>query len=117
MLPIGTELESPQTGERLIIRSTARSSGGKLFQAELIAQPGSYVVRSHLHPSQVERFVVLECEYGYRVGARSGVAHTGETVVWPVGVADSQGNAGAGVMRVYYEHRPAVDTAALVSDT
>src|SRR5206468_6235046 len=117
MLPIGTELESPQTGERLIIRSTARSSGGKLFQAELIAQPGSYVVRSHLHPSQEERFVVLEGEYGYRVGARSGVAHTGETVVCPVGVAHSQWNAGPGVMRIYYEHRPALESAELFFET
>src|SRR5438094_10032831 len=105
MLPIGTELESPQTGERLIIRSTARSSGGKLFQAELIAQPGSYVVRSHLHPSQEERFVVLEGEYGYRVGARSGVEHTGETVVLPVRVAHSQWHAGSGGRQIFYEPR------------
>src|SRR5213083_298548 len=117
MLPIGTELESPQTGERLIIRSTARSSGGKLFQAELIAQPGSYVVRSHLHPSQEERFVILEGEYGYRVGARSGVAHAGETVVCPVGVAHSQWNAGSGLMRLYYEHRPALESAELFFET
>jgi len=117
MLPIGTELESPQTGERLIIRSTADSSGGELFQAELVAQPGSYVVRSHLHPSQEERFVVLEGEYGYRVGVRSGVAHAGETVVCPVGVAHSQWNAGSGVMRIYYEHRPALESAELFFET
>ena len=117
MLPIGTELDSPQTGERLIIRSTANSSRGELFQAELIAQPGSYVVRSHLHPSQEERFVVLEGEYGYRVGVRSGVAHAGETVVCPVGVAHSQWNAGSGVMRIYYEHRPALESAELFFET
>src|SRR5437773_11557414 len=111
MLPIGTELESPQTGERLIIRSTASSSGGKLFQAELIAQPGSYVVRSHLHPSQEESFVVLEGAYGYRIGDTTGTGRPGETLVCPVGVPHSQWNAGPGVMRSYYEHRPTLGSA------
>ena len=117
MLKLGTVLDSPQTGERLVIRSTAESSGGELFQAELIAQSGSYVVRSHLHPSQEERFVVLEGEYGYRIGERSATAYVGETVVCPVAVPHSQWNAGRGVMRIYYEHRPALESAELFFET
>ena len=117
MVKVGTIIDSPQTGERLIFRSTAESSGGRLFQAELIAQPGSYVVRSHRHPSQEERFVVLEGAYGYKIGDREGTGHPGETVVCPVGVAHSQWNAGAGVMRIYYEHRPALESAELFFET
>jgi quercetin dioxygenase-like cupin family protein len=117
MLNVGTVLDSPQTGERLIIRSTAASSGGQLFQAELIAQPGSYVVRSHLHPSQEERFVVLDGTYGYRIGARTGTARPGEIVVCPIGIPHSQWNAGPGVMRIYYEHRPALESAELFFET
>jgi quercetin dioxygenase-like cupin family protein len=117
VLKLGTALESPQTGERLIIRSTGESSAGELFQAELIAQPGSYVVRSHLHPSQVESFVVLEGIYGYRIGDRTGRAEPGETVVCPVGVPHSQWNAGPGVMRILYEHRPALESAELFFET
>ncbi len=117
MLKVGTVLDSPQTGERLIIRSTAESSHGELFQAELIAQPGSYVVRSHLHPSQEESFVVLEGTYGFRIGDRKGTAHPGETVVCPVGVPHSQWNAGRGVMRILYEHRPAIESAELFFET
>jgi len=117
LIRIGTEIESPQTGERLIFRSTAESSNGQLFQAELIAKPGSYIVRSHLHPSQEERFVVLEGLYGYRIGERTGIGHPGQTVVCPVGVSHSQWNAGAGVMRVYYEHRPALESAELFFET
>jgi len=117
VLQVGTVLESPQTRERLVIRSTAETSGGKLFQAELTAQPGSYVVRSHFHPSQEESFVVLEGTYGYKIGDRTGVARAGETVVCPVGVAHSQWNAGPGVMRIYYEHRPALESAELFFDT
>lgn len=117
MLRLGTVLDSPQTRERLIIRSTAESSNGELFQAELIAQPGSYVVRSHLHPSQEERFVVLEGMYGYKIGARTGTAGPGETVVCPIGLPHSQWNAGSGVMRIYYEHRPALESAELFFET
>ncbi len=99
----------------MIFRSTAESSKGQLFQAELIAQPGSYVVRSHWHPTQEERFVVLE--YGYKIGAESGAAHPGDTVVCPVGVPHSQWNAGPAVMRIYYEHRPALESAELFFET
>jgi len=117
LIKIGTEIESPQTGERLIIHSTAESSNGELFQAELLAQPGSYVVRSHRHPSQEERFVVLEGTYGYKIGGRTGIGRPGDTIVCPVGVAHSQWNAGPGLMRILYEHRPALESAELFFET
>jgi quercetin dioxygenase-like cupin family protein len=117
MLEIGTVLESPQTRERLVIRSTAESSHGVLFQAELTAQRGNYVVRSHLHPTQEERFVVLEGTYGYKIGNRTGMAQPGETVVCPIGVPHSQWNAGPGMMRIHYEHRPALESAELFFET
>lgn len=117
MIPIGTEIASPQTGERLIFRSTADSSGGSLFQAELIVEPGNYVVRSHVHPVQEERFVVLEGCYGWRIGDRSGEAGPGETLVCPPGVPHSQWNAGTSVMRIYYEHRPALVSTEIFFET
>lgn len=117
MIPIGTVIDSPQTGERLIFRSTADSSNGSLFQAELIVQPGSYVVRSHVHPLQEERFVVLEGSYGWRIGERTGMAGPGETLVCPKGVPHSQWNAGTTPMRIYYEHRPALTSAEIFFET
>ncbi|MFN8574281.1 MAG: cupin domain-containing protein [Gemmatimonadaceae bacterium] len=117
MIPIGTVIDSPQTGERLIFRSTSDSSGGSLFQAELIVQPGSYVVQSHIHPNQEERFVVLEGRYGWEIGKRRGVAGPGETLVCPVGVPHSQWNAGDTPMRIYYEHRPALTSAEIFFET
>jgi mannose-6-phosphate isomerase-like protein (cupin superfamily) len=117
MVELGTEIASPQTGERLIFRSTEDSSGGELFQAELIMQPGPYVVRSHVHPFQEERFVVLEGRFGWRIGKESGVAEPGETLVCPVKVPHSQWNAGDGPMRIYYEHRPALTSAEIFFET
>jgi quercetin dioxygenase-like cupin family protein len=117
LVKIGTEIESPQTGERLIFRSTAESSSGQLFQAELIAKPSTYVVRSHIHPSQEERFVVLEGVYGYTIGGNTGVAQPGETVVCPIGVPHSQWNGSDSIMRIYYEHRPALASAEIFFET
>jgi quercetin dioxygenase-like cupin family protein len=117
MVPIGTEIESPQTGERLIFRSTADSSNGELFQAELIMQPGPYVVKSHIHPTQEERFVILEGRFGYRIGDEEGVAEPGQTLVCPPKVPHSQWNASDGVMRIYYEHRPALLSVEIFFET
>ena len=117
MIPIGTGIDSPQTGERLIFRSTKDSSNGELFQAELIVQPGAYVVRSHVHPHQEERFVVLEGKYGWEIGGKRGVAEAGETLVCPIGVPHSQWNAGDAPMRIYYEHRPALTSAEVFFET
>jgi mannose-6-phosphate isomerase-like protein (cupin superfamily) len=117
MIPIGTAIDSPQTGERLIFRSTEDSSGGKLFQAELIVQATPYVVRSHVHPNQEERFVVLEGRYGWRIGDKSGVSGPGETLVCPKGCPHSQWNAGTSPMRIYYEHRPALTSAEIFFET
>lgn len=117
MVKVGTEIESPQTGERLIFRSTADSSNGGLFRAELIVKPGPYIVRAHIHPSQEESFVVLAGKYGYQIGDRKGVAQPGETLVCPVGVSHSQWNAGDSILRLYYEHRPALTSAEIFFET
>ena len=117
MIRVGTVIESPQTGERLVFRSTAESSNGELFRAELTSQAGPYVVRSHLHPSQEERFVVLDGVYGYKIGNQTGTGRQGEVIICPVGVPHSQWNAGPGVMRIYHEHRPALESAELFFET
>ncbi len=80
-------------------------------------QPGTYMARSHFHQSQEESFVVLEGRFGYKIGNRTGVAQTGETVVCPISVPHSQWNAGDGILRIYYEHRPALTSAEIFFET
>jgi mannose-6-phosphate isomerase-like protein (cupin superfamily) len=117
LVAVGTEIDSPQTGERLKFLSTADSSGGELFRAELVMQPGDYVVRSHVHPKQEESFVVLEGRWGWKRGRGEGVAAEGETVAIPPGVPHHQWNAGDGPVRVYQEHRPALTAAEVFFET
>jgi hypothetical protein len=59
-------------------------------------RPGSYLVRSHVHPRQEERFVVLEGRFGYQIGDHEGVGRPGETLACPVAVPDSQRNPAMG---------------------
>ena len=117
MIPVGTTITSPQTGETLTFRSTRESSNGELFRAEVVMQPGTYVTRSHVHPSQEERFVVLEGKFGWCIGTKSGVAGPGETLVAPIGVPHHQWNAGDTPIRFYYEHRPALESAEIFFET
>ena len=117
MVTIGTTIVSPQTGEQLTFLSTKDSSGGELFRAELVMQPGSYVVRSHIHPTQEERFVVLEGRYGWRIGRESGVAGPGTTLICPPRVPHSQWNAGDVPVRIYQEHSPAFTSAEILFET
>jgi mannose-6-phosphate isomerase-like protein (cupin superfamily) len=117
LVALGTEIESPQTGERLKFLSTADSSGGELFRAELVMQPGDYVVRSHVHPMQEETFVVLEGRWGWKRGKDEGVAEEGETVAIPPGVRHHQWNAGDVPVRVHQEHRPALTAAEVFFET
>jgi hypothetical protein len=61
--------------------------------------------------------VVLAGAYGYQIGQRTGVARPGETLVCPAGVSHSQWNAGNGILRIYYEHRPALTSAEIFFET
>ena len=117
MVKIGTKIESPQTGETLIFRSTEASSNGELFQAELIVQPGDYVISPHVHQNQEEQFVVLEGRFAVYIGDTLVIADAGETVVCPKGVPHSQWNAGGGVLRILYEHRPGLEAAEIFFET
>jgi hypothetical protein len=53
-------------------------------------------VRSHVHPRQEERFVVLEGRFVYQIGDHEGVGRPGETLACPVAVPDSQRNPAMG---------------------
>lgn len=117
MVEIGSAIDSPQTGERLTFLSTADSSSGALFKAELVVQPGGYVVRSHIHPMQEERFVVVSGRYGWAIGSQRGIAEAGATLICPAGVPHSQWNAGDVPMVIYYEHRPALTSAEVFFET
>jgi mannose-6-phosphate isomerase-like protein (cupin superfamily) len=108
---VGAEITNAVSGERLVFLQTHASSQGKLFQAEILMPADNYVIESHFHPSQVERFKVISGQLGVRVGNAIQYITEGQDVVVPIRTTHSYWNAGRGELRILYEHRPALVSA------
>jgi mannose-6-phosphate isomerase-like protein (cupin superfamily) len=113
----GDEVLSPPTGERLVFRQTAESSGGELFQAEIWMEPSSHVIGCHIHPEQEERFVVLGGTLATRIGGEERVLKAGGEVIVPLAARHEYWNAGDDELHILYEHRPARPSAELFFET
>jgi steroid delta-isomerase-like uncharacterized protein len=108
---VGAVITNAVSGERLVFLQTHASSQGKLFQADISMPPGNYVIESHFHPSQVERFEVISGQLGVRVGNAIQYITQGQDAIVPIRTTHSYWNAGRGELRILYEHRPALVSA------
>lgn len=114
---VGAQIENAISGERLVFLQTQESSEGRLFQAEITMPAGNYVIESHFHPRQEERFKVQSGRLGVRVGSAIQYIDAGQDCVVPIGVNHSYWNAGKEEMRILYEHRPALVSAEVFFQT
>lgn len=105
---IGQIIENPQSGERLVVRQNAASTGGRLLAIELVLGAGGQVPGSHVHPHQEERFTVIAGRMRFRCGLRRITAAAGQTVTVPPGTIHRFANAGKGEARALVEVRPAL---------
>lgn len=106
MAAVGSVIESPATGERLTFLDTYESSNGEIVRAEIVMQPSGYVIRSHTHPKQQERFEVLEGTLGVSIRKQVQIAQPGEEVIVPAGEPHRYWNEGSGALKVLYENTP-----------
>ena len=106
----GRVIENPISGERIVVRQTAAETGGELFVFDLFLPPGAHVPARHAHPIQEERFTVLAGRMRFRLGRRTILAGSGETVVIPVGQGHWFGNIGTDTSHARVEVRPALRT-------
>lgn len=105
----GRLIENPVSGERIVIRRSGASTGGRLLVFDLYLPPGGHVPAGHVHPVQEERFTVVEGRMRFRLaGRRAVVAGPGDTVVVPPRTAHWFGNAGPGEAHARVEVRPAL---------
>jgi quercetin dioxygenase-like cupin family protein len=96
-------------GFRLRLVKTAAETGGDLLEMEASYGEGAALPPEHLHPSQAERFEVLE---GAMTTIIDGVERrygAGETFEVPVGTPHQM--TGDGAARVRWQVRPALRTA------
>jgi quercetin dioxygenase-like cupin family protein len=108
MVSSGDVLEHPVTREKIIIRKTARDTGGELFQGDLYLQPGAFVAAEHIHPRQEERFAVIAGTLRGRVAGKEFASGPGETVVVPRGAPHVWWNSGDEELHCLVDLRPAL---------
>ena len=108
MITPGDILEHPITGETIIFRQTAATTGGKLCEADFYMRPGAFVAAEHIHPRQEERFAVIAGTLRGRVAGKDLSGGPGETVVVPPGTPHLWWNSGDEKLHVRVEVRPAL---------
>ena len=104
----GQELEGPG-GVRLRLVQTAAETGGALLEMEASYARSGAFPPEHVHPSQDERFTVLEGEVDTLIGGVRRRFTAGEAFDVPAGTAHQV--AAAGPARMRWEVRPALRTA------
>jgi mannose-6-phosphate isomerase-like protein (cupin superfamily) len=106
----GQEIEG--AGSRLRFVETAESSGGERVVVEVAYDGAGSPPPVHLHPSQEERFEVLEGEMHVVVDGERAVRRAGERYVIPAGAEHSMWAEGAARQR--WETAPALRTDAFL---
>ena len=109
----GLILDNPLSGERFFFRETATDTDGERLVFELELPPGGRVPGGHVHPSQEERFDVLNGTMRFRKGMRRVTAESGDSVVVPAGTSHRFANVGDDTARIRVEVRPALEMERL----
>jgi quercetin dioxygenase-like cupin family protein len=108
MVTSGDVLEHPVTREKIIVRTTARDTGGELYQMDIYVQPRGFVAAEHVHPLQEERFEVISGTLRRRVAGTELTSGPGEKFVVPKGTPHVWWNSGDEELHVLVEVRPAL---------
>jgi hypothetical protein len=104
----GQVIEGPG-GYRLLLVRTGAETGGELLEMEATWDGAGGMPPEHLHPSQEERFEVLEGAVRTIVDGVEGRYAVSETFTVPAGTPHQM--TGDGPARVRWEVRPALRTA------
>jgi quercetin dioxygenase-like cupin family protein len=110
MARVGETIENPISGERIVWRETAASSGGELLAFELELAPGAAVAAEHRHLGQEERFEVTSGSIDLSISGKDSRLGPGEEAVVPAGTSHHWWNAEPETAVVRVEIRPALET-------
>jgi quercetin dioxygenase-like cupin family protein len=114
MIRAGDSIVNPVTGERLVFRKTSRETGGQAVVIETFVQPDGFVAAAHVHPSQTERFAVVDGHLGMKVGRKKLALERGDVVVVEPGTPHKFWNSGDDEVRFVCEVRPALQFESLL---
>lgn len=114
-MPAGDVIENPAALMTLRVVRGAAETNGELLELAATYEPGSVEPLEHFHPSQDERFEILEGRMEARVGGESKVLTPGEELFIPAGTVHAMWNGGSETARLVWETRPALRTEEFLS--
>jgi mannose-6-phosphate isomerase-like protein (cupin superfamily) len=114
MIRTGDTIHNPVTGERITFRATSADTNGEAVVIECTVQPDGFVAATHLHPSQSERFAVIDGTLGLKNGKEKVTLERGEVAVVEPGTPHRFWNAGKEEVRFVCEVRPALQFESLL---
>jgi quercetin dioxygenase-like cupin family protein len=107
MIRSGDTIHNPATGERITFRRTSADTNGEAVVFECTVKPDGFVAAAHVHPSQTERFNVIDGTLGLKVGKEKRTLARGDVAVVDPGTPHRFWNAGDNDVRFVCEVRPA----------
>jgi quercetin dioxygenase-like cupin family protein len=114
MIRSGDTIDNPVTGERITFHQTSADTDGEAVVIECTVQPDGFVAASHVHPSQTERFNVIDGLLGMKVGRKKLLLERGDVAVVEPGTAHKFWNMGDEPARFVCEVRPALQFESLL---
>ena len=114
MIRSGDTIHNPVTGERITFRRTSSDTRGEAVVIECTVEPHGFVAAAHVHPSQSERFNVIEGTLGLKVGKDKRTLRRGEVALVEAGTPHTFWNAGDDEVRFVCEIRPALQFESLL---
>jgi mannose-6-phosphate isomerase-like protein (cupin superfamily) len=114
MIRSGETIHNPVTGERITFHQTSTDTSGEAVVIECTVQPGGFVAAAHVHPSQTERFAVVDGRLGLKVGRKQLMLERGDVAVVEPGTPHRFWNMGDKPARFVCEVRPALQFESLL---
>jgi mannose-6-phosphate isomerase-like protein (cupin superfamily) len=114
MIRSGDTIENPVTGERITFHATSADTNGEAVVIECTVQPDGFVAAAHVHPSQTERFNVIEGRLGMKAGRKKVLLERGDVAVVEPGTPHKFWNMGDEEVRFVCEVRPALQFESLL---
>jgi len=114
MIRSGDTIHNPVTGERITFLATSRDTNGEAVVIETVVQPHGFVAAAHVHPSQSERFAVVDGTLELKVGGERLFLEPGEIATVEPGTPHKFWNGGEDEVRFVFEIRPALQLESLL---
>jgi quercetin dioxygenase-like cupin family protein len=114
MIRSGETIYNPVTRERITFHQTSADTNGEAVVIECAVEPGGFVALAHVHPSQSERFNVIDGTLGLKAGKEKRTLGRGDVGVIEAGTPHKFWNAGEDEVRFVCEVRPALQFESLL---